>query len=80
MEFTTYGSPSTSHHSGHLLRIERKKIGTELSKQFAPLIATPEDFASALRGKPPWGQDRALVVDTSDIAALKATTHLSNSV
>jgi hypothetical protein len=53
MEFTTYGSPSTSHHSGHLLRIERKKIGTELPKQFAPLIATPEDFASALHGKPP---------------------------
>jgi phthalate 4,5-dioxygenase oxygenase subunit len=33
--------------------------GTELAKQFAPLLATPDDFASTLRGKPLWGQDRS---------------------
>ena len=35
--------------------------GTELAKQFAPLLETPDDFASTLRGKPLWGQDRSIL-------------------
>jgi phthalate 4,5-dioxygenase len=32
--------------------------GTDLAAQFALLLETPDDFASSLRGKPMWGQDR----------------------
>jgi len=34
---------------------------TELAKQFAPLLETPDDFAASLRGKPRWGQDRSIL-------------------
>jgi cytochrome P450 len=32
---------------------------TALAGQFEPLLKTPDDFASSLRGKPRWGQSRA---------------------
>jgi len=40
---------------------EPLKGTTELAKQFAPLLETPDDFAASLRGKPRWGQDRSIL-------------------
>lgn len=31
---------------------------TDLANYFEPLLRTPDDFSSSLRGKPKWGQDR----------------------